>query len=113
MKLFELPIENQGLEYYKFNTNLDGQNYGFRFRYNRRNDTWYVTIYDSNEQVVISDAAVLSYMHSMTARLGVSGFMPFGDLYCSDVNSGKEDPSYNNFGKVVKLFYMSLVDEVP
>ena len=109
-EFFELPVNVQDENAYRFTVNLDGQNYSFRINYNKRNDTFHLSVLDSNERLVISDVPLLSYVLT-TTRFAFSALMPSGDVMVGDAKDGKYDPTYENFGKNISAFYVSIREE--
>lgn len=109
-EFFELPVNVQDENAYRFTVNLDGQNYSFRICYNKRNDTFYLSVLDSNERLVISDVPLLSYVLT-TTRFAFTPLMPSGDVMVGDSKDGKYDPTYENFGKNISAFYVSIREE--
>lgn len=112
MQMLELQIEKQGGVLYKFNSYLDGKRYYFRMRYNKRNDNWYMSLLDEAGTPLASDIACLTNVRRMFQKYQLGDYFLYGDVFISDLDLAKKDPSFNNFGLNVSCYYMSVLDEI-
>ena len=104
-----LAIVNQGPDRYEFNTNFDGTRYFLIWQYNKRNDTWYLDIKDSENNPILTGLPALTDAQNLTHRFVLDGFLPAGEILISDINGDGVDPSYDNFGETVSAFYLSIL----
>ena len=111
MAILKVPLNNDFNEFRQTQT-LDGVQYSFRFRYNSRNDTWYLTIFsDSNIQLVGPKPCLSNIIH-MAGRMNQKAFL-LGDIIFLDVSGNEVDCTQENFGSSVTLFYQNVLpDEV-
>ena len=114
MSLFQIPLTNQVLLYSQIQ-GLDGTKYNIAFRYNSRNDTWYMTIADTNNNILIRSMPCLTNVIEMTNRLGSEpSVFPIGELIFLDITTdaiADLDCTEENFGQAVQLFYLNAVDD--
>ena len=109
MSTFKMFSVNQSDTDYEFIQNCDGQIYYFQIKYNKRNDTYYLTVLDSDRSVKLSGVAMLTNVVEMLHRFALDDFMNFGEINICDVASNKFDPSFENFGDIVNNFYSSIL----
>jgi hypothetical protein len=105
---FEIAIIHEGPTLYQFASNFDGLRYYIDLLYNPRNDTWYMTVKDSDLDILLGGLPCLTNVQGMTIRFGLSDVFPLGDLICIDTNNNGADPSFQNFGDSVSCFYTSV-----
>jgi len=104
----ELQIVNQGPSSYQFSSNLDGVNIYLLFNYNRRNDTWYLDLLDSQLDNLLTGIPCLSNVDQLASRFSLDNVFILGDIIIADSSTDKDDPSYENFGDYVSAFYTSI-----
>ncbi len=103
----ELAIVNQDQTSYQFSSNYDGTRFYVQMDYNKRNDTWYSTIKNADQEIILAGVANLTNVQGMTKRFAIDGLFPYGDLLVADSNDMGQDPTWENYGDDVSLFYVS------
>ena len=109
MSTKELAVVNQGPVSYEFSSAFDGQRYYIQFDYNRRNDTWYMDLKDSDRVTVLAGLACLTNVELMIGKFALDDTFVFGDMLIADSVGAKLDPTYENFGDQVSAFYTSVL----
>jgi hypothetical protein len=98
MALYEIPVRNDILNY-TLEVELDDETYTLIFEYNQRDSCWYMGIQDYLEgQKLVSGA----YNFVRNKHLVGS---PQGNFVIYDTTGNKNEPTLENFGDTVKLFY--------
>lgn len=108
MSLREVPLVVATLTEYEFSLVLDGTRYYLEFHYNGRIDTWFSTLKDSNKQVLVAGIPCLTNVENMFTRFKIDNVLPFGDTIVLDSNALGNDPTFENFGLDVSMFYASI-----
>lgn len=108
MSLREVPLIVATLEEYEFSLVLDGVRYYLEFHYNSRIDTWVCTLKDSNKQILIAGIPCLTNVERMFTRFKLDNVLDFGDTIVLDSNGLGNDPTFENFGLDVSMFYASM-----
>jgi len=106
MAVSKLPINNDFNDFKQSHT-LDGGQYSLRFRYNKRNDTWYMTFLSDINQVLVGPKPCLSNVMQQTGRINPDA-IPIGDIIFLDVSGNEVDCTQENFGDSINLFYQSV-----
>lgn len=119
MIAYELVVENalRNGAPFEYSMELDGEEFFFNFEYNRRIDTWFITITTADESISIGPNPIMTSIFGMFRRYQFDQILPTGDIAISDkdslyANSGRGlDPSLENFGFGKKLNYYSIGPE--
>ena len=106
MGLFRLPINNEFNNFIQSH-GLDGRKFSFKFRYNSRNDTWYVELQGDANNVLLGPKPCLTNVISQTSRLKPYA-LPIGDILFLDVSNSGLDCTQENFGDAIGLFYANI-----
>lgn len=104
----ELDIIENGPSKYEFSSNLNGLRFYLEFKYNTRNDTWYMTIRDANRQTLLQGISCLTSVEEMTGRFALDEIPTDGEIQVSDSNDTGRDPTKETFGGDISAFYLSL-----
>jgi hypothetical protein len=99
MAIYEIPTEPTGPAWTQ-ETQLEGQTYVLEFRWNTRDSSWYLSLYDVDGSVLV---AGLRLRHAAPTLRHVAdlGKRPPGEL----ILVGSE-ATYDNFGKEAQLLYV-------
>jgi len=108
LSLKEVPLVVASVTEYEFSLVLDGVRHYLEFHYNKRIDTWFVTLKDSDKNILIAGIPCLTNVENMFTRFKFDDLLPFGDTIVLDVNNFGQDPTFYNFGLDVSMFYVSL-----
>lgn len=100
MALFKIPF-NRANRNYSAQATLDGINYAFRIRYNRRMDSWVMDIKDQVYGILIIGGVDLLGQHKHKD-------VPQGEMRVLDVEGLGRDPALDNFGDSVIISYESV-----
>lgn len=109
MSTKELDIINQGPKRYEFSSLFDGSRFYLLFEYNDRNDTWYLTLKDTDREVIVQGIPLLTNVDNLISRYVIDDIFLTGDILVADSQQNKRDPSYENFGDEVSAFYTSII----
>lgn len=107
MAITIIPLQ-QGVAYYRVNTQLLGVSYLLDFYWNAYAESWWLSVYDAQEHPIRTGIrCVLGTFLARTAQLP-----PFnqGALVCVDTSGQALDPGFNDFGSRVKLAFMEMLD---
>jgi hypothetical protein len=107
MAVYKIVIKNR-FEHYDISQGMDFEKYTFRFKYNKRNDTWYITVFDINLNILSESIPCLTNVVQMTGRINADTF-PIGDLIMFDVSGNGLDCTRDNFGTITQLFYSNII----
>ena len=105
--LFQIPIDNNS-GFYNQIQSFDGIKYNFSFRYNIRNDTWYLTITDADNNILLAAKPCLTNLVEMSGRFD-GGIFPLGELFFLSLPGF--DCSAENFGEGVTMYYQNILPE--
>jgi len=105
MAIFRLPITND-VESYEQSFGIDSKSFSFEFRYNSRNDTWYMNIFDEQNVIRFSGMPCLTNVINMTWRIDYL-VLTTGDIMFLDLSSFEIDCTRSNFGSKVVMFYQN------
>ena len=95
------PGEFQNLE---FRSTLDGVEYDFRFRFNRREGRWYLSIFDVEGQPIRQGiAGVVNF--DLTLRVADDRSPP-GRIFLTDTRTPPADPGQSELGDPVAFVYV-------
>jgi hypothetical protein len=108
-RLYEISIPVNDGSFYQIQTTLDQLNYNLNLRFNRRNLTWYMDVFNDQGEPVLYGIACLTNVLSLIGRFVIVDFMPTGDIIILDANGQGRDPTYENFGSETGPYYVSVV----
>lgn len=102
-----LFINNSSTPYSEQRVTLGNSSYVLVFKYNSRNDSWYITLLDSSAQVEIISGVKLEPNQAVTNRYILEDFA--GVLVCLRVSNDYSPLSFSNLGrgKVYRLAWVS------
>ena len=109
MSLKKIPIFSDPKNY-QINVAINGVNLNIRFRYNDRNDTWYMSIYDRNNTLLLSGIPTLSNVISMTDVYQVLSNDLIGDFLFFDKTGKAQDVTSEDLGNQIELYF---IDNLP
>jgi hypothetical protein len=109
MTTLALPIENRNNVNYEFSSGYDGERFYIELNYNTRNDTWYCTVKNADLDILLSGIANLTGENGLTFRFALDEVFTFGDILTADSNGTGLDPTWENYGESVSLYYVSAV----
>jgi hypothetical protein len=102
-----LPARSN-LTHYEFGVELEGASYTIELRWNARDGAWYLSLYDSaGEPLVSGHKAVLGA--NLLGR-GENPRLPPGLLTLFDTSGTLVDPGQTELGGRVQLIYMESAD---
>lgn len=108
MAVYNVPQINTS-ELYDRVVSLDLTKLIIRTRYNERNDCWYMTLSDENNNRLIDSLPILSNVINMTGMFKTMPLTMSGDFIAFDTQTARLDCTKENFGNIVKLFYINAV----
>ena len=81
MALYNLPVDNDGSgRPFSYTVELDGENYNFFVEYNRRIDTWFMSIATQNGVAVIEQIPLLLNVVPMVRLFSDIRLLEWGDI---------------------------------
>lgn len=97
--------------FYSYAVSLEGRSYLLSFRYNQREECWYLTIAMSDGTVLLAGIKVLVGVNLLWRR--ADNRLPPGQLYAFVTGNNTEHPGLTDFGdtKRVALGYVTSDDE--
>lgn len=99
------------LPYFDLQVPLDGVTYTIEFRWNKRNQAWYLNLWDESEQTLYLAGQRLVAMYPLGAW--VTGRQPPGVLYVLDTSGLGDDPGLGDLGVRHQLYYITAADLAP
>lgn len=108
MGLFKVPIFKDS-ENYTQTVSLDLTKVIMNIRYNSRNDCWYMTLKDSNDNVIADGIPMLTSVIGMFQPYRKMPSTMAGDFVLFDNKEGREDCTRDNVSEIVKLYYANSV----
>lgn len=107
--VYSITIPVASSPYYQVQTTLDQINYNLHIRWNKRIETWFLDIFDTDQNPILYGIACLTNVPGLIGRFVVQGFMQNGDIMIIDVNGRGKDPNYESFGAETGPFYLSIL----
>lgn len=108
MALLSVPIFKD-TENYTQTVSLDRTKVIMNIRYNNRNDCWYMTLKDSNDETLTDSIPMLTNVTEMFQAYKNMPLTMAGDFVLFDNKDGREDCTRDNVSEIVKLFYANSV----
>ncbi|ODN41076.1 phage baseplate plug family protein [Piscirickettsia litoralis] len=102
--MIEIPLSSK-LPNYTQTTSLEGTAYQFDVRWNTRDETWRISIADTDGNPILSGLKLLPYS-PLIQRYKIEGFIE-GELMGINTTNEFEPPNRKNLGSDFKLFYLS------
>lgn len=102
MAIDTLPTSTT-LPYYEFEIELDGTEFRLEFRFNPRDDSWYMTMRDTDDVVLRAGIRVVRSWDLL--RLWAEATRPDGQILSIDQGVISAPPTLNQLGKDVLLLY--------
>ena len=96
------------LAYYEFEIELDGVEFKLVFRFNSRDDSWYMSILDSEDAVLRAGIRVVRKWDLL--RLWAEATRPDGEIMSVDQGEISAPPSLNQLGAEVVLTYLDAAE---
>ena len=102
MAIDRLPTSTD-LAYYEFEVELDGVEFKMEFRFNDRDDSWYMTLLDSEDAVLRAGIRVV--LSWALLRLWAEATRPDGEIISVNQGDVTAPPTLNQLGAEVVLTY--------
>ncbi|ODN41182.1 phage baseplate plug family protein [Piscirickettsia litoralis] len=102
--MIEIPLSSK-LPNYTQTTSLEGTAYKFDVRWNTRDETWRISIADTDGNAILSGLKLLPYS-PLIQRYKLTNFIS-GELVGINTANQYEPPTRNNLGTDFKLFYLT------
>jgi len=99
-----------GAAYYSEKTRLDGRDYILRFAWNQREERWYFSLFDEEEQPIIQSVKVicnwpfLRYYRSDPR-------VPPGELMATDLTGNNTPPGFEELGEGRRVEFVYVPSE--
>jgi hypothetical protein len=104
MALITIPIPNASADgNFFFRVTLDGNEYQIYFKYNEREDAWYLDLSDANGTVIRSGMKLV--VNFPLLRTCMSSARPPGELIALDTMVDPANPGLEDLDKRVTLVY--------
>ena len=103
MAVLQIDTSTQ-LELYTQQTQLDGELYTLTFRYNRRNESWYLDIADPDGNMLVSGRRCIVESR-LTGQFKHKEALPPGELTVFDTTLRQAPPTLSDFGTRALLLY--------
>jgi len=95
-----------GVPFYTQKTRLDGIDYILGFRHSQREDRWYLSIYDSEQNPILLGLKIVANWPLLQAYR-FNTLVPPGEIMAQDLTTDESPPGLNEMGagKRVQLIY--------
>lgn len=103
--MISLPLRGDGTPHYSFDVQIEAQSFTFEFRWNSRAEFWACDIYDSTGEAIVTGRRVV-IGPSMFWRFK-SESLPTGHFVVADTASTDTDPTLDDFGTRVVIYYLT------
>lgn len=100
--MFEVPLPGE-LPFFNIRVRLSGSEYVFDFRYNQREDRYYLTLQNQDGEPLVSGFKVVCNVP--IGRKSARVDLPLGKLIFQDETTSQEPARYGDLGERVKLYY--------
>ena len=111
MPTYDLPVANNNTGVAtSYTITLDDVDYNISYNYNRRIDTWFLTIGNADNSIILEQMPLLLGVNPMVQTFQYSELLPFGDIQVYDDPEDGVDPTLESFGKSKPLIYESIID---
>jgi hypothetical protein len=97
-----LATVNDGSTKFRFETELEGTLYRFLFIWNERDEAWFMTVSDTDDDPIASGVRVVADFPLL--RRVADARAPLGDIVALD-STGEGDPGLADLGVRVSLVY--------
>lgn len=105
----KLPLSDKtGLAGFSFTITLEGDDFILDFRYNDRDERYYLTIKDEDEQVIASSIKVV---RGPLLRTISDERRPWGELFVKDTGANAE-PTLSNIGNGIDIYFISVFEDL-
>tara|TARA_B100001564_G_C20348034_1_gene537611 strand:+ start:294 stop:629 length:336 start_codon:yes stop_codon:yes gene_type:complete len=110
MPTYDLPVENNKTgNPTSYKITLDDEDYNIRYTYNRRIDTWFLSISNADDSIVLEELPILLGVNPMIQTFAYTELLPFGDIQLFDDPGDHVEASLENFGTDKTMIYESVV----
>lgn len=100
---YEIPCVANGVPSFTETLNIKGNYYVFKFDWNTREETWLLSIYDTDNNIIIGNIKLV-VDYELLSLHKVKG-MPKVKLYLVDFSDKGERCGFNDLGIRCKLLY--------
>lgn len=104
-----LEIRTTALPSFEQTLTLDGVPFRLRLRWNARAQAWFLDLSTPERVAIVSGVRIVTGI-PLLARYGQRADLPAGHLVAADTSGAGEDPTYDDFGTRVRLFYAAAAD---
>ena len=105
MAILQLPISNTDANY-RFKTRIEGVDYTFRFRYGRREDSWFMDIRSSEDVLILAGIRVVVGIDLTQSFKHLP--IPQGPILVENLENIFQEPDRDNFGTEVLMLYVEV-----
>ena len=106
--MIKLPLSDKSQSAgFSFSIPLDGDIFKLEFRYNDRDERYYLSIYDEDDALIASSVKVIKGVPLL--RHVVDDRRPWGDLLAIDVGANAE-PTLGNLGNGIEIIFASYLE---
>lgn len=102
MALRKIPVRND-LPAYTMRVDLNSVIFVLSFRYNQRADRWIMDVSTEEDEIIIQGIVLITGIPLLTQY--VDERLPEGELIVLDRTDQQTNPTRNNFGEDVELYY--------
>ena len=108
-EFIEIPIDRaiEDASFFDLQVNLEGSVYTLEFRWNDREQSWYMSIWDADQE--IGYAAGIKLVSNWLLRKYTADKTPPGEFFLLDTAADVEravDPGFDDLGNRHQLFYV-------
>lgn len=104
MQFLEIPLQPNGDAAFIQTVNVGGVYYKFGVHWNTRDEAWYLTIYDTDDTIIIGNSKLVTD-YELISKHKVEG-MPNILLFLFDMTGAGERATFESLGSRHKLMYL-------
>lgn len=99
-----LPVRQEG-PHFRFFSELEGVSYSFEFRWNEREEAWFLTLGDGEGVPLVAGLRVVVDFDLLSYARGER--VPSGYLFALDTQGEHIDPGFEDLGRRVQMHYFT------
>jgi hypothetical protein len=107
MAIDRLPL-TLDVPYYEFEVELDGVEFKMEFRFNARDDAWFMTLLDTEDTVLRAGIKIVNEWSLL--RLWRDATRPAGEIVSINQGNVTEPPTLDQLGSDVLLEYLDAAE---
>lgn len=103
MAFYTIPLPADGTRHFDFSVDLEDAVFVLEFYWNERAAAWFFTLKNADGEILVAGRRVVIGWPLLGSKTFVG--RPAGDLLCLDSEGTDRDPTADDFGTRVQLYY--------